>query len=518
MNEKQPRVKTPNYLEINCEKHPDKMVMLGTGRSLTWKQLRERARALAKSIYHLGVRPGDQIAIMTYNSTEAMEVANALGYLEVGLVMVGYRMQAPEIEFIVNNSDSRLLIFFHEFADRILPYRDKYPKVLSSGFISFGGPTQKGAGDYEDLFVNPSELDLDNLPLAEEAGHSMIFTSGTTGRPKGAARSTDFITREGVMEYLFTSIGFFKLAEDEIHLVCCPLYHSAPTYFSNITFILGGTQLFMPRFDAVEFLELVDKYKITSTHLVPTMVTRLLDVPPEVTDRLDLSSLRSVICGAAPLFPEYKLAFLKRYGPVLHEYYGATETGVNTAITPGEMMERPASVGRAFANNELKIYDEKGNEVPDGQRGVLYMYNSIMMDGYYKNEQATSEAYRGKFMTAGDVAVRDSEGYYYIVDRVKDMIIRGGVNIYPVEVEGVLIQMPAIDDVAVVGKKDQELGEIVAAFVVVRDGERVSQEEIKQFCSDKLANYKIPSEIILIDQIPRTPTGKILKRELRERL
>jgi len=301
-------------------------------------------------------------------------------------------------------------------------------------------------------------------------------------------------------------------------LVCCPLYHSAPSYFFQITYLLGGTLLFMPRFDAVEFLELVDKYKVTSTHLVPTMVTRLLDVPKEVTDKLDLSSLRSVICGAAPLFPEYKLAFLERFGPLLHEYYGATETGINTAITPEEMLKLPNSVGRSFANNELKIFDENGNEVPDGERGILYMYNSLMMDGYYKNGQATSEAYRGKYMTAGDVAVRDSQGYYYIVDRVKDMIIRGGVNIYPVEIEGVLSQMPAIADVAVVGKKDQELGEIVVAFVVTRDSKEVSLEDIKQFCTDKLANYKIPSEIIEVDKIPRTPTGKILKRELRDRL
>jgi fatty-acyl-CoA synthase len=274
----------------------------------------------------------------------------------------------------------------------------------------------------------------------------------------------------------------------------------------------------MPRFDAVEFLELVDKFKVTSTHLVPTMVTRLLDVPREVTDGLDLTSLRSVVCGAAPLFPEYKLAFLDRFGPVLHEYYGATETGVNTAITPEEMLKRPNSVGRAFANNELKIYDENGNEVPDGERGILYMYNSIMMDGYYKNERATSEAYQGKYMTAGDVAIRDAQGYYYIVDRVKDMIIRGGVNIYPVEIEGVLNQMPAIADAAVVGKRDEELGEIVVAFLVSRKGEKASLDEIKQFCADKLANYKIPSEIIEVEKIPRTPTGKILKRELRQRL
>jgi fatty-acyl-CoA synthase len=518
MSEEQTRSKPTNFLEIHAGNLPDKTAIIGMERSLTYGQLRERARALAKSLYGLGIRPGDQIAIMTYNLPEYSEVGSALTYLEVGLVKVGYRMQPPEIEYIVENSDSKLLIFWHEFADRIVPYKDKYKKVLPDGFISFGGLSVEGAVDFESLFEDPPEMDLDGLPPAEKAGNEMIYTSGTTGRPKGAARSTDFVNRPGVMDYLFTTISFLKMDLNEIHLVCCPLYHSAPSYFSVVTFILGGTMVYQPRFDPEQFLKLVDKYNVTSTHLVPTMVTRLLNVPQEFTDNLDLSSMRSVVCGAAPLFPEYKLAFLDRYGPCLYEYYGATETGVNTFISPEEMRERPSSVGQAFADNELKIFDELGNDVPDGERGVLYAYNAIMMDGYYKNEEATKDSYIEKFLTAGDVAVRDKDGYIYIVDRIKDMIIRGGVNIYPVEIEEVLNTMPAIMDAAVVGKQDKELGETVAAFIVPQKGVQVSEGEIQAYCGEKMANYKIPSTIIFIDEIPRTPTGKILKRELREKL
>lgn len=511
-------IETPKYLEINWEKHPNKTVLLGLDRSLTYDQLRNRARTLAKCFYDLGVRPGDQVALMAYNSAECMEVSQALIYLDVGLVMVGYRMQAPEIEYIVNNSDSRLLIFFHEFADRIMPYKEKFPQILPGGFISYRGAVLEDARDYEEMIANAPGIDLDGLPAAAKAGNAMIYTSGTTGLPKGAARSTDFVTKDGVLDYVFGTMEFFKMAEDEVHLVCCPLYHSAPGFFNLMTFMLGGTLLYVPRFDALEFLQHVDKYKVTSTHLVPTMVTRLLQVPEEETAKLDLSSLRAVIVGAAPLFPEYKLAFLARFGPVLHEYYGATETGINTAISPADMKERPSSVGKAFINNELKIYDDDQNEVADGERGVLYMYNSIMMDGYYKNDQATSDAHIGKHMTAGDVATRDEDGFYYIVDRVKDMIIRGGVNIYPVEVEGVLSKMPEIEDVAVVGKPDQELQETVAAFVVPAKGETVTEEKIQAFCKDSLASYKIPTALIILDEIPRTPTGKILKRDLREQL
>lgn len=518
MNDTQPRSKPTNFLEIHAGNHPDKTAFIGLEQSFTYGELRQRARVLAKNLYKLGLRPGEQIAMMSYNMPECPQVSNALVYLEVGLVNVGYLMQPPEIEYIVDNSDSKVIIFWHEFADRILPYKDKYKKVLPGGFISFGGPAADGAVEFESLFDDSVEMDLDGLPPAEKAGNAMIYTSGTTGRPKGAARSTDFVNRPGVMDYLFTTISFLNMTPDEVHLVCCPLYHSAPSYFATVTFILGGTTVYQPRFDPQQFLEMVEKYKITSTHLVPTMVTRLLNLPKEVTKDLDFSSMRSAVCGAAPLFPEYKLAFMDRFGPCLHEYYGATETGLNTFISPEEIRQRPSSVGKAFADNELKIVDVMGEELPDGERGVLYVYNAIMMDGYYKNEEATKEAYLEKFLTAGDVAIRDKDGYVHIVDRVKDMIIRGGVNIYPAEIEEALNTMPEIMDAAVVGKSDRELGETVAAFIVLHAGEQASEKDVQAYCKDKLAPYKIPSAIIFMDDIPRTPTGKILKRKLRETL
>ncbi|MBI4764040.1 MAG: AMP-binding protein, partial [Deltaproteobacteria bacterium] len=294
MSEMTTRVKPTNFLELNAGKHPDKTAVIGLEGSMTYGQLQERARALARSLYGLGVRPGDQVALMTYNLPEHAEVSMALAYLEVGLVMIGYRMKPPEIEYITGNSDSRVLIFWHEFADRILPYQENFPKVIPGGFISFGGPCPAGALDYETLFKDPPEMDLDNLPPAKEAGTAMIYTSGTTGRPKGAARKTDFTNKPGVLDFLFATIGFLKMVPDEVHLVCCPIYHSAPTYFNAVTFVLGGTTVYQPRFDPLQFLELVARHRVTSTHLVPTMVVRLLQVPESVTRNLDLSSLRTV--------------------------------------------------------------------------------------------------------------------------------------------------------------------------------------------------------------------------------
>jgi fatty-acyl-CoA synthase len=506
-----------NPLETHAGAQPQKPAVIGPARSLTYAQLHERARALARQLYGLGLRPGDQAAVMTYNLPEYDEISKALDYLQVGMVMVGYRMKAPEIEYIVENSDSKLLLFWYEFADRILPFKDRYRTIVRDGFVVFGGSAE-GARDYEDLFEDPPEVDLENLPAGESAGKSMIYTSGTTGKPKGAARSTDFATKPGVAAYLMKAIDFLKMGPDEVHLVCCPLYHSAPSFFNLVNFILGGTAIYQPRFDPVRFLELVDQHKVTSVHLVPTMVSRLLQVPDEVIRPLDLSSLRTVICGAAPLFPETKLAFLDRFGDCLYEYYGATETGINTLITPQEMRERPSSVGKPFADNELKILDEEGKEMPDGERGILYMHNALLMEGYYKNSKATVETCRGKYMTVGDVAIRDPEGYIYIVDRVKDMIIRGGVNIYPAEIEEVLAGMPGIDDAAVVGRPDREFGETAAAFVVASEGAVVTESAVQDYCGRHLANEKIPAAIVFIEEIPRTPTGKILKRELREML
>jgi fatty-acyl-CoA synthase len=517
MSEATNRPKPPNFLEIHSASKPDKVAIIGPNSALTYGQLRERSRALAQRMYQMGLRPGDQAAVMTYNLPESAEIANALNYLQMGLVMVGYRMKPREIEFIVDNSDSKMVFFWHEFAERILPFKGNYGKVMPRGFVSFGGSAE-GALEYEDLLLGSPEIDLDNLPEPEQIGSNLIYTSGTTGRPKGAARGADFAAKPGVMDYLFKTISFLSLTPDDVHLLCCPLYHSAPYYFSTVNFILGGTRVLQPTFDPVQFLELVHQHKVTSTHLVPTMVIRLLQVSEEVTSGLDFSSLRSVICGAAALHPQYKLAFLDRFGDCLYEYYGSTETGVNTFITPREMRARPSSVGRAFANNELRIYDVEGNDVPQGERGILYMWNPVMMERYYKNEKATVETFRGRHMTVGDVAICDKDGYYSIVDRVKDMIIRGGVNIYPAEVENVLHGMPGIADAAVVGKSDLELGEIVAAFIVLDEGARLSKDAIQDYCGQRMENHKIPVVIMFAREIPRTPTGKVLKTELREAL
>ncbi|MBW2061981.1 MAG: acyl--CoA ligase [Deltaproteobacteria bacterium] len=513
MSETIPDEQQPSLVEVQAQLNPDKPVAIGKERTLTWSKLHERCRALAQGLYGLGLRPGDKATVMIYNLPEYVEIISAFSLIRVGLVMVGYRNKPPEIEYITNNSDAKCLIFYHEFADRILPHRKRYTGLLPQGFVSIGSTSLDGAVDYEGLIANPPDVDLENLP--PEQGTGMIYTSGTTGKPKGAARKGG---AEKLAEFALHIIAQFKYQPDEAHLVACPLYHSAPYVFASCAFVLGGTLILMPRFDPLEFLENVARYGVNSSFVVPTILDSLLQVPAEVTDRLDLSSLRALICGGAPLFPQTKLGILDRFGPVLYEFYGATETGVNIVITPEEIRERPTSVGKPFFDNEFKILDGNGNEVEDGERGELYIYNSFLMEGYYKNEEATREVFREKYMTVGDIAIRDKDGYYYIVDRVTDMIIRGGVNVYPAEVEEALHKMPGIKDTAVVGKPDSHWGEIVTAFIVLEPDDEINEEMIKDFLSEQLANHKIPEIIVFKDEIPRTPTGKTLKKDLKAEL
>ncbi len=502
----------PDVLAMYAGLNPDKPVVIHEDRVMTWSELNEKSKTLARALYGLGLRPGDKASLMTYNLPEYFEVREALTRLGVGMVPVGYRMVGPEIEYIVDNSDSKMLFFFHEFADRIIPRRDNYEKLLPDGLVSIAGPAE-GAVDMEKLYGSPADVDLDTLDSSQ--GDSMIYTSGTTGKPKGAMRRGNVMANESVRTLLTDLISFLKYGPDEVHLVACPLYHSAPIVFSMIAYYLGGTMVLMPKYDPLEFLKNIERHKVTSVNTVPTILNTLLELPEETVKELDLSSLRTMIVGAAPTFPQTKLAILDRFGPVLYEYYGSTELGVNTFINPEEMRERPGSVGRGFSINDIKLLDDDGKEVPQGEPGEFYTHHGMLIDGYYKDDEATQESLHGKYMTVGDMAMQDEDGYYFIVDRKNDMIIRAGVNIYPAEVETVLSRMSGVADIAVVGIPDEHWGEIVAAFVVLEKGSKITEEDIKEFGRGEMTHYLIPEIIEFLDELPRTPTGKVLKRNLR---
>jgi fatty-acyl-CoA synthase len=304
---------------------------------------------------------------------------------------------------------------------------------------------------------------------------------------------------------------------DDRHLVVCPLYHSMAPAFAAILMGLGGTLVLMNHFDPAGALDIIARERVTCSLMVPTMLVRLAGLPAEVRAAHDTSSLRWVMSGAAPLPTETARRFMECFGPVLWNFYGATETGMVTLAGPRDHVSRPGTIGRALYGNQIRLLDDDGREVAPGAVGELYARNSMLITGYHRNAEATRASQRDGLFSVGDLARRDADGYYYLESRKHDMVISGGVNIYPREIEDLLHTHPAILDAAVIGVPDPEWGETLHAFVVVRDGHAVSEAEVIEFCRAGLADFKRPRRVTFVAELPRNPTGKVLKRELRER-
>jgi len=281
---------------------------------------------------------------------------------------------------------------------------------------------------------------------------------------------------------------------------------------------LGGTVVIMPRFDPIEFLEAIERERVTSTMVVPTIVKRILALPEEVRARFDISSLRALIVGAAPFPVETKRAAVAYFRDCVYEYYGSTDAVLNTVLKPSEQLERPASCGKALPGQDIKIFDDEGNELPPGVEGNVYIASPLVAGTqYYKDPEKTERSRIGEYMTVGDVGYLDEDGYLYICDRKSDMVISGGVNIYPAEIEQVIHEHPAVLDVAVIGVPSEEWGEELKAVVQLKPRAQASEEEIIDFCRQRLADFKRPRSVDFVAEVPRNPSGKLLKRELRER-
>jgi len=304
---------------------------------------------------------------------------------------------------------------------------------------------------------------------------------------------------------------------DDRHLVTGPLYHSAGPAFVAVLMWLGATVVLMEHFEPEAALAVIARERITCTLMVPTMLVRLGALPDEVRRRHDTSSLRWVMSAAAPLATENARRFMAQFGPILWNFYGATETGVVTLAGPADHLTRPGTVGRALRGNEVRLYGEDGREVPVGAIGELYARNSMLIAGYHKNAEATQRSQRDGFFSVGDLARVDADGFYYMEWGKKDMIISGGVNIYPREIEDHLLTHPAVLDVAVVGVPDPEWGETLRAYIVLRAGHSATAAAIADHCRGVLADFKRPRQVVFLDELPRNPTGKVLKRELRDR-
>ncbi|MBI4514331.1 MAG: AMP-binding protein [Deltaproteobacteria bacterium] len=495
----------------NAQNYPDKLAIVCRDRRYTWREWNARINQLAYGLRALGLRAGDKVAVLLNNCHEALEVTSACSKTGTVAVPLNYRLTSSEIAYIVNNSDSRAFIFGAEFTDRVRVVQEQLPLVPRDNLRVVSDGVNGEFAAYEQLLAaQPSgEPEGDSVPGLS----AMIYTSGTTGQPKGVARNgpVDPMIVLGIIQG-------FNLTPDEVHLVCAPLYHSAPLLGSALTIALGGTLVIMPKFEPEEFLRLVEQERVTSTMAVPTIMKRIVALPPAVRTRYQGRSMRALIFGAAPCPMETKRAITDYFGDCLYEYYGSTDAGLNTILPPHEQFTKPGSCGRVLPGHEIKIFDEAGNELPAGEPGDVYIYNSLVAAmQYYKDPEKTRKSFRGQYMTVGDVGYFDSEGYLYLVDRKIDMVISGGVNIYPAEIEAVIHEHPAVLDVAVIGVPNEDWGEELKAVVQLKPGAAARPEDICDFCAERLADYKRPRSVDFVDEVPRNPSGKILKRELRQR-
>ncbi|MBI3513765.1 MAG: AMP-binding protein, partial [Proteobacteria bacterium] len=359
-----------------------------------------------------------------------------------------------------------------------------------------------------------------NDPLSDPprpARASMIYTSGTTGRPKGVRRGPATPQQVAANAARMGVTFGLKPGGPSVVLMNGPMYHSAPNAYGMFAMRISADIVLQPRFDPEELLALIERHRVTNMHIVPTMFVRLLRLPEAVRRRYDVSSLRSVVHGAAPCPPEVKRAMIEWWGPVIVEYYGSTESSVPTIATSADFLRKPGSVGRVLPDSAIKILDEAGNEVPQGAVGEIYIHVDGLTDFTYHNApDKRREIGHGKFVTVGDAGYFDADGYLYLTDRKRDMVISGGVNIYPAEIEMALIGMPGVKDCAVFGLPDTEFGECLCACIQP-DGAPPTADAIRAFLGQTLAKFKLPRRIEFVDAMPREDSGKIFKRKLRER-
>jgi fatty-acyl-CoA synthase len=496
---------------------PTKLAVRDSRRSLSYAQWHARSKRLANGLLGLGLAKGDRVALLAYNCAEWMEIYAALAAAGLVAVPINFRLTPPEIAYIVQHSDAKAVIVQDELTDRIDPVRSDLP-VPSGACIAFGREPLAGWRGYEAIIQNASEAppSVDVRPADMGA---LMYTSGTTGKPKGAIRS-----HEGSALIALATALEMRFTRDDTALLVMPMCHANSLYFSQTFVQLGATCVIDDRrsFDPEALLATLAGQKVTFTSLVPTHYIMMLGLPDAVKAKYDVSRVEKLMISSAPARRETKLAILEHFrNGRLYELYGSTEAGWVTLLRPNEQLDKLGSVGREWAGSgPIRLLDADGHEVRDGEVGELYSRTPYVFDGYWKNAEKTAEAFRGAWCSVGDMARRDAQGYIHLVDRKSNMIISGGENIYPSEVEGVIGAHPKVKDVAVVGVPHDKWGEAVHAVVVLHQDAQASEAELVEWCRGRVAGYKRPQSIRFVadTEMPRTATGKILHRTLRDRM
>ena len=502
-------------LKVNAKKFPKTVALQDRSRSFTYPQTNDRVNRLANSLLSLGLAKGDRVAVLMENSIEIIEIYLATAKSGLVIVPINFRLVGPEISYIVNNSDAKVFIVHDEFAPEIDRVKSELTNIDGANYFIVG-ESLEGYRKYEELISNGSAAEPD-IEVAPQDTWILIYTSGTTGKPKGVIRSHE----SHVAFYLINAVDF-GFNEHDFCMNVMPLCHINSTFFTFIFLYIGASVYIHPAqsFKPEEILEIVETKKITFISLIPTHYNLILNAPEDALKR-DVSSIRKLLCSSAPVRKSMKECIMGYFkGVELYEGYGSTEAGIVTVLKPEYQMKKLGSIGFETLGTEfVKILDENGREVPDGEVGELYSKGPMLFDEYYKLPDKTADSFVNGWFSAGDMARKDKDGFFEIVDRKDNLIITGGENVYPSEVEEVVGSHPDVFDTAVIGLPDDKWGERVAAIVIKKPETELDAEILRAYCKDKIAGYKRPKDIIFIesDAMPRTATGKILHRILRER-
>ena len=502
-----------------AQKTPDKEAVADLYRSLTYREWNERCNRLANALLDLGLKKGDRIAFIAFNCIEWMEVYGALAKNGLICVPIMFRLAPVEYQYILDNSEAKAFIVASEFIDGAESIRPELPGIKH--WIHLGqGETPEGYIDFEGLMSqgSPEEPPVTVTP---EDVWVIMYTSGTTGKPKGVVRN-----HESHIGFNITNAMAMAYDRNDRFLMVMPMCHINSIFYGFTATYIGGTTVVynMASFDPEHLLKTLQDFKITFVSLVPTHYIMIQALPDEVKGKYDVSNIKKLLCSSAPARKDTKLWILDFFkGTELYEAYGSTEGGLKTLLYPEQQFEKLGSIGKEIPGTDMiKLINDEGKPCAVGEVGEIYTKTAAVFSHYWKNPEQTKAAFLGEWFSAGDMGYIDEDGYYYLVDRKKNMIITGGENVFPTEVENVLGGHPSVRDVAVVGVPDEKWGEMVTAVVVLHNEYKSSEElaqELRDFTKGKLAGFKRPKRIEFIpdEEMPRTGTGKVLHRELRTR-